>query len=366
MARAYTLLPPALLVGLCLTSCAHRRSPTGPEGAFAEIEWSQPILVFRPTSGGAWYPRLLELDDGTLLCAYDTNEGSPHTQVRVSVSHDGGQNWGVGATVFAANGCDCANPHLIQRADGSVLCAFREVGCYPFRIRLAISRDRGQTWSSLSVVDSSVHGLWEPFLLSAGHDTLHVFYSSEAHQPDFPQVVAMRTSTDGGRSWGPERVVASAPQSRDGMASVVVTPDGQWLCFFEATDEANPFVVKLVRSRDGGKTWGERALVYKPADASREANAPFGILLRDGSLLVTFQTNEDRPIEESVFAPDLKYVQSFDAGQTWSEPRPILSGDRGYWWNSVLQLRDGTLLAASSVAARGKMEIVVVRGKMKG
>ena len=348
---------------LLLAGCTRVKNPTGPDAG--SITWSEPDVVFTPESGGVWYPRLVELADGTLLCAYDTNENSPHTRIRLSLSHDGGRTWQRGAVVAANADCDCANPHLVQLEDGTVLCAYREVGCAPFRIRVAASRDGGATWSLLSTADSSDHGLWEPFLLVTGPRTVHVFYSSEAYQPQYSQVVAVRTSSDAGKTWGETRVVASKAGSRDGMASVVVLPNGQWLCFFEATDEANPFVIKSVRSRDHGKTWGERSLVYAPGNSSAFASAPYGILLRDGSIVVTFQTTEDQDSLESSVRPALKYVRSGDGGKTWSEPHTIFSGGSGYWWNSIIQLRDGTLLAASSRSGGGKpAQIIVARGKM--
>ncbi|NOZ56036.1 MAG: exo-alpha-sialidase [Calditrichaeota bacterium] len=362
---------PLSLLGLAATlalvlhvACTRDKTPTRPASPWTQIAWSEPTVVFSAQSGGVWYPRLLELDNGTLLCAYDTNENSEHVEIRISVSRDGGRSWKRGSRVFANPECDCANPHLLQLSDGAVLCAFREVGCAPYRIRVAISRDRGQTWSLLSTVDSSGSGLWEPFLLSPDGRHVHVFYSSEAYQPQYPQVVAARTSIDGGKTWSAPRIVASSPRSRDGMASVVVLPDGQWLCFFEATDAGNPFVIRSVRSLDGGQTWTDRSLVYAP-DSLHFASAPYGVLLSDGSLLVTFQTDEERTIESCSVSLDLKYVRSFDGGKTWSESRPVLAGTDTYWWNSVIQLRDGTLLAASSVSATDRpSRIVVVRGEL--
>ena len=203
-----------------------------------------------------------------------------------------------------------------------MLCAFREVGCAPFRIRVASSRDGGRTWSLLSTVDSSASGLWEPFLLSPDGELVHVFYSSEVYQPQYPQVIAVRTSADGGKSWSAPRIVACSPRSRDGMASVVILPNGDWLCFFEATDAANPFVIRSLRSQDGGQTWTHRSLVYAP-DSLHFASAPYSALLFDGSLLVTFQTDEDRSIESNSVSLDLKYVRSFDGGRRGQSPSPF-------------------------------------------
>ena len=78
-------------------------------------------------------------------------------------------------------------------------------------------------------------GLWEPFLLLLPDGVVQVYYASEERcKPD--QRVEMRTSSDGGKTWGSPVTVAQKRGSRDGMPGVVRL-ENELLAVFEAQDE---------------------------------------------------------------------------------------------------------------------------------
>ncbi|NOY58502.1 MAG: exo-alpha-sialidase, partial [Calditrichaeota bacterium] len=228
------------------------------------------------------------------MCAFDTNENSASTFIGLAKSMDAGMTWQRLDPVYSSS-YNAANAHLVQCEDGTILCAFREVvSNTSFNIKLSASSDSGNSWHVVGTIDHDSRGLWEPFLLPLSDSTVIAFYSSEAFAPQYSQVIAQRVSTDRGRTWGQVTITTKQSQSRDGMPSVVKLTNGDWLCFFEATDEANPFVIKVVRSSDEGKTWKNRQLVYQPEKSGKLASAPWGILLQDQRLLCSFQTDEDQ------------------------------------------------------------------------
>ena len=88
-------------------------------------------------------------------------------------------------------------------------------------------------------------------------------------------------------------------------------------------------------SRDGAKTW-------KPMGVAARSERPdLGdgnlVALRDGSLALTYRDNA-RP----EFA--VRVVRSHDGGQSWGSPETIAENDRGLWAPFLLPMRDGSLL----------------------
>ncbi len=217
---------------------------------------------------------------------------------------------------------------------------------------------------------SLVAGLWEPFLLQMPNGRLQAYYSSEEGlKPD--QRVEMKTSQHGGKTWKNPVTVARKKGSRDGMPGVVRLADGTLFAVFEAQD-APPFqfVIRAVRSKDGGRTWSaRRELVYRPrhrVSAPWAAGAPYVVQLRDGRLLVSFQTDEDvayqkgkpdryprHPRYDYLRHTSFKYVVSGDGGKTWGVPvRLAGTPNRPACWNALYVRRDGGLLALTNMGGK--------------
>ena len=107
----------------------------------------------------------------------------------------------------------------------------------------------------------------------------------------------MRSSSDGGKTWGSPVTVAQKKGSRDGMPGVVRLDKEELLAVFEAQDDSPyRFVIRGVRSSDNGRTWATtRELIYRPRNPVVNrwaAGAPSIIRLPDKRLLVSFQSDE--------------------------------------------------------------------------
>jgi hypothetical protein len=218
-------------------------------------------------------------------------------------------------------------------------------------------------------------GLWEPFLLLLPSGVVQAYYASEEGcKPD--QRIEMRSSSDGGKSWGssePPVTVAQKKGSRDGMPGVVRLDKEELLAGFEAQDEPPfQFVIRGVRSHDNGRTWATtRELIYRPRNPAVNrwaAGAPSIIRLPDKRLLVSFQSDEqvsylqgdrDRRRDPAVPGYDyvrhshFAYVASSDNGRTWTRPQHLLgSPEQPACWNALYGLKDGTVLALSNYEGR--------------
>lgn len=311
------------------------------------IQWEDETVIRQaPPGAGAWYPRLLVLPDHRWLAAYDTNIGTNHTYIEVAESVDGGRTWRPISVASFGEG-NAANASLALGPDSSLYLAYRLVRPGDFEIRLSRSTDGGRTWEPLSVIQTGRRGLWEPAIGWVGSE-LWAFYSSEEFWPIWPQVIALRRSVDGGKTWQAEEIAVRNPRSRDGMATWMIHNSTVYMAY-EATDMGNPFVIKMVTSSDGALTWSKPILVYRPANWSKKAGAPaLAVLpnpLADSHpvIVVGFQTDEDSTLGSGDQYADIKYVTSSDGGRTWSDAEPAHATMWPDCWAGLYVLDDQTL-----------------------
>ena len=237
---------------------------------------------------------------------------------------------------------DLGNPSPFVDKNGRVLMAFRDHAStesrMTYQLRVEYSDDNGLTWNRWGsggdgVIDSSNHGLWEPFLYRDAHGDLRAVYAKERApqscngKPVEKQDVVMRMSRDGGKSWGAEQVVASAGLSREGVPTVARLRDGSYVLAFEswrneACETLNPkLVIRYMQSKDGVQ-WSNKSLLYSPTPLRESAESqlqdypvaswPYALGLQDGRLLILFTTNESHPDAGGKFPPgeksyDIKY-----------------------------------------------------------
>jgi hypothetical protein len=135
------------------------------------------------------------------------------------------------------------------------------------------SADHGATWSYLSscavgsVFTPPDRGLWEPEFSIDARGDLDCYFSDET-QAGYDQVIAMVTSTNGGVSWGPERlIVAREGADRPGMANIRRLPNNIWFMSYERCPGDCPV---YYRTSTDGWNWGD------PKDQGRLASTPDG------------------------------------------------------------------------------------------
>ena len=324
--------------------------------------------AFRPIySEAAYYPRATALADGRLLVAF-AHPTPVGKAIACVFSSDGGKTWTNYRRISEhPKPVDLDNAFPLQLADGTVLVAYRrhDRQRHIFRIEASSSRD-GNEWAVRSTVATGTQGIWEPFLLPLPDGTVQVYYASEEGvYPD--QRIEVRTSVDDGISWGKPVTVAEKKGSRDGMPGVVRLNDQELLAVFEAQDVPPfRFVIRGVRSSDLGRTWSAtRPLIYRPNNlvaAPWSAGAPSIIRLRDGRLMVSFQSDEKNTFVAGDLRRDpthseynyLRHTQfacvtSLDQGQSWSAPVHLHGGpDDPANWNALYALKDGTVLALTN------------------
>ncbi len=294
-------------------------------GQFPVLVRSGDLLALALRTGGDHYGL-----DGTLATTW---------------SEDRGRTWSTPIDI-APRGDDVRNPAFGIAPDGRWLLAYWRAGvrCYPDGawklphgvgdpdLFVVTSADRGITWSQEIAQRSELLAWASPFgrIVALPDGTLVMAAYGpprDASSPTKFDAIVLR-SRDGGASWGDEsRVLADASE----LALCPVSPELLVGAVRRASGET-----AIVRSRDAGRTWSEPTAITRAG----EHPADLCVLARSGRLLLTFG-RRIRPLGCGA-------LTSADGGVTWQH-EVILAGDgvgNDVGYPSTVQLADGALATA--------------------
>lgn len=181
--------------------------------------WSTPVVIGTSFTGWMRSPSpALEMPDGTLLAAlYGTDTGDTHTSVRLARSTDGAASWSHYSDLVdgPALGRDVNETGLV-RLGTTITAIIREntagLGGAGGIWHRAASTDIGLTWSGLSTVASNAGGAPKP-LVRANGDIVAVMRNLGV--ADYPATLIR--SADGGVTWGSCQTLA--PTTSGGFAA---------------------------------------------------------------------------------------------------------------------------------------------------
>lgn len=162
--------------------------------------------------------------------------------------------------------------------------------------------------------------------------------------------ICIMRSQDDGRTWSkPQTLVDLQGDDRD--PSIMQTSKGTLICnfmtFYGRAEVPVSFIVRVIRSTDGGKTWSEPTVVPSPFKTVTATSSP-AIELTDGTLLLPIY-GRDTPSRYNEDKPGLRdrsvVLRSADDGKTWDAPVFIDDAPEVHLQEpSLLQLDDGRLL----------------------
>ena len=272
--------------------------------------------------------------------------------VAVATSRDSGKSWSDPVEI-TPRWEDARNPAFGVNAKGDLIAAYWKAGldCYvdtengPQWSNAPVigkkptmfvrrSADQGHTWSREWSYKSTLLALPSPYgrIITApdGRLFMGVYGTPRRKSKNYRDVTILLRSKDGGRTWGDETLTAV----KHNETSYLFLPDGRLM----AAARSESGHVATLFSDDGGRRWSQ------PVQVTRDGEHPADLtLLASGAVQLTFG-RRIRPMGCGV-------LLSRDGGRTWDKDHEVLlagdgqyNGDLGY--PSTVQLHDGTIVTA--------------------
>lgn len=291
--------------------------------------------------------------------------GGPHLGITgtlsVANSDDGGKSWSDLVQV-APRFEDVRNPAYGVNADGQLVAAYWQARLHrydmdpqggglqyafnfdefdPVRNEIpamftVVSGDRAHTWSEPRPYQSRILTMVSPYgrIIAAPDGTLLMSAYGVLREPvaGVNHAVIIVRSTDGGRTWGDETLLARGYNE----TSIALLPSGRLVAV--ARKDARYAHVAVCFSDDMGRTW------TAPEQVTRDGEHPGDLtVLASGKLLLTFGRRV-RPYGCGALVSD-------DGGRTWNADREVLLAgdgvrDHDLGYPSTVQLADGTIVTA--------------------
>ena len=198
-----------------------------------------------------------------------------------------------------------AGPPAVAASGDNVWAAWAEND----RPYLTSSTNAGATWSTPVAVTTHTLGLWGqgPVLAALSPVTVEVAWYTWNYYSD--EAIYFKRSTDGGQTWGPNRVVLG-PTGLIDLKSMALAagPGGRALIAWRTTN-----TIMAAGSSNDGDTWSPPVQVRNAWVADRPAVA----VAPSGSAHLVWMENQ-YGLPTHVF-----YARSADTGATWTSPIDI-------------------------------------------
>lgn len=332
------------------------------------IAWDHSSIQLLAEKGG--YPRMIRLQDGTLLLVYETRTGDIH----LKRSTDEGANWTTPVAVFSQfvySNLDgetavvyTANPEIKQLHNGDIVIACnyrpRQAEVAPYTIVLRRSEDNGNTWLAPQNLYTAAprfnDGCWEPSFLQLPSGELQVYFANEnPYQQSDEQEISLLRSFDNGATWTDTATTVSFRKDRrDGMPVAEVINDE--IVVVIEDNKVGHFKPYTLRS-SLKENWSSPILADSPNRTYALAEqipdtvykgAPYLLKLPQGQTLISYQTTENRAAdwERSTMEVAIGSASATGFAQR-SRPFPVPL-DSEAKWNALMLWDEHTVAALTS------------------
>tara|TARA_R110002049_G_scaffold302258_1_gene494981 strand:+ start:45310 stop:47067 length:1758 start_codon:yes stop_codon:yes gene_type:complete len=320
-------------------------------------------------SGYNGYPRLIELQDSSLLVTYESRGN-----ILVKKSTDGGETWSAPITVAPfSEGVNMATPDVIQLQNGNILITYNprpSASALPskkFLIKTILSSDGGLTWHNDQVVYEGdtvfENGVWEPSALQLPSGEIQLYFSNEnIYQSSNEQNISLLRSQDNGITWSTEpKITSFRAASRDGMPSPLYLEDQNTIVYsIEDNGINNQFKPYIVRNTID-ENWSETVkgnstnrsyALLNYLDDSEYAGAPYLARLSSGEVLLSYQGTDNRSGSD-INNADMKVLVGSNNATNFNRTTVpfIIPQGKAALWSSIAVLEDDTVVALTTTNA---------------
>lgn len=299
------------------------------------------------------HPTTAIAPDGTIYCVWTINHGGKCGPMAKST--DVGKSWTRCDSIMPENygksHCNCPTLQSIIRPDGGtnlVVFSAKKGGC-----GIVISPDGGRSWWEAPTANLSA-GMPPTGFMMLKDGTAALFGQirnnpkvKTDHATD-DQSIWMSVSKDGGWTWGPAHVVATAPEKNLCEPFCLRSPDGKELCLL-IRENRHTARSMMCFSRDEGKTW------TKPEDTcwGLTGDRHEGIYLPDGRLFIAFRDQAKGSSTKGQYVAWVGTYEDLRAGRPGDFRVHILEhvGERAWdtGYSGVELLPDGTILCTTYI-----------------
>ncbi|HVY91836.1 MAG TPA: exo-alpha-sialidase [Bryobacteraceae bacterium] len=297
---------------------------------------------------------MVRLSDREILCAFEWGGA-----ISVRRSADEGHTWSAPVVAASWDFGNAANPELLVLANGSILLSYNERptdGVHAYTIRVAFSRDNGQTWRDYKTVftagRTSGTGCWEPALIQLASGEIDLYFSNEQPYPTTnEQEISLSRSFDNGATWSHPERASFRPGHRDGMAVPMSLQDGSGVVLsIEDNGLSGTFKPAIVPQASGTR-W---AALETPLAAKVYAGAPYLRQFPSGETVLSVQSADGRSSPGTLdYSQMAVYIGDSEArGFTnVSIPFPVPPNASGLW--DSLFIRNAATVTAISTTTIG-------------
>lgn len=375
-------LTPFALAVFLFTGCAvFKPTASSIEHQSIHIAWDASTL--RLIQPGGCYGRIIRLADGDLLCGFELE-----SKAAVRRSSDEGRTWGEPVMAAAWAHGVVANPDLLQLRDGSILLFYNErpsppppntpeSELQPFAIGVVASRDGGRTWGEpvrLYSASPDFHdGCWEPAAIQLPSGEVHLYFANESpYRQSVEQDITLMRSHDGGRTWGAPETAIFRAGHRDGMPSPIVLADGSGIAVAIEDNGYMGTLKPVITFMPMGENWrsgpvggdSERrwGALAEPHPPEHYAGAPSLRQMPGGTTVLSYQHSEDGTFHKARMIVCVGDAQARDFGNP-TYPFPYVPGV-AQLWNSLFVKNDNTIMALSTTTIGGTWGLWSIEGKL--
>ncbi|MDR3059756.1 MAG: glycoside hydrolase [Prevotella sp.] len=217
---------------LCLSACQTEKKAADNSSQDNDIRIAWDYSSMQQIAERGAYPRLLRMQDNSLIAIYETRTGN----IEYKRSYDNGLAWSEPVRVFSQfthkgdNGAstlvNMANAEIIQLKNGDIIAGANyrpaKAEIAPFSIAIRRSTDNGKSWLPEQVLYDAAprfhDGCWEPSFLQLPDGEVQVYFANEnPYQQSDEQEISVMKSKDNGATWGEATMVCFRQNRRDGM-----------------------------------------------------------------------------------------------------------------------------------------------------
>lgn len=347
------------------------------------IVWDRGSMrkVSAPASHYTSYPRMIELQDQSWLCIYESDGN-----IVCAESVDKGNSWKrISIVAERKPSVNMCVPSMIQLKDGSLLAMYNPRPTknnteHHFEIRTKKSNDLGLTWHDERLVyqagNEFKNGCWEPAAIQLPDGAIQLFFANEGlYLSSDEQNISRFTSFDNGLTWSKVPTIVSFRAGfRDGMPVPLLIDDHRLAIAIEdnGMQQFKPYIIYgnakndrayPVLAKDSNRAY---ALKHKLADTIY-AGAPYLCRTQNGLTLLSYQGTEGR--KNKMKYADMKVVvgDRFAANFEHCTTPFLIPPDKSALWNSLAVTSDGTVVAltATNAFGKGQTEIWLIKGQLK-